>query len=225
MPHYPVHASAAFQEKSEAGLYGDAVEEIDWSVGQVLDTLEQLGLDDRTLVIFSSDNGPWMEGNPGYQRGRKLEWFEGGFRVPFLARWQGVIPPASVISGMGVNFDLFATCLSIAEVTVPKDRIIDGKDILPLIKGQASSPHDAIFYYDTRTVVAVRYQQWKYCRRYLTDIATYWPTKQGPFLFNLESDPNESYSMIESQPGIAEKLAAMLENFELDMEANLRRWL
>ncbi len=225
MPHYPVHASASFQEKSDAGLYGDAVEEIDWSVGQVLDTLDQLGLDDRTLVIFSSDNGPWMEGNPGYQRGRKLEWFEGGFRVPFLARWPGVIPPDAVISGMSVNFDLFTTCLSIAEVPVPKDRIIDGKDILPLLKGQTSSPHDTIFYYDTRTVVAVRYQQWKYCRRYLTDIATYWPTKQGPFLFNLESDPNESYSMIESQPEIAEKLASMLETFELDMEANLRGWL
>lgn len=225
MPHYPVHASAAFRQKSEAGLYGDAVQEIDWGVGEILNTLNQLGLDERTLVVFSSDNGPWMQGNPGYLRGRKLQWFEGGYRVPFIARWRGVIPPAQTAGGISINFDLFSTCLNIAGIPPPKDRIIDGEDILPLLKGEASAPHDAFFYYDTRNVVAVRYQRWKYCRRYLTDIATYWPTKQGPFLFDLESDPNESYSLIDSEPEIADKLSAMLENFEAQMEANLRGWL
>ncbi len=225
MPHYPVHASAAFQGRSAAGLYGDAVQEIDSGVGQILDTLGQLGLDDRTLVVFSSDNGPWMQGNPGYLRGRKLEWFEGGFRVPFLARWSGVIPPASTSRAMSVNFDLFPTCLNMAGVSPPYDRIIDGKDILPLLKGEASSPHDIFVYYDTRTAVAVRDQQWKYCRRHLTDIATYWPTRQGPFLFDLDSDPNESYSMIDSRPEIASRLSALLDSFEADMKANLRGWL
>jgi arylsulfatase A len=225
MPHYPVHASAAFQDTSEAGRYGDAVQEIDWSVGRILDTLRQLGIDEQTLVIFSSDNGPWMEGNPGALRGRKLEWFEGGYRVPFIARWPGVIPPAANSSEMCVNFDLFPTCLSLAGAALPDDRIIDGKDILPVLKGQAATPHAEFFYYDTRNLVAIRQGNWKYCRRYLTDIATYWPTKQGPFLFDLETDPNESYNMIEAQPKVAQELAARLDEFETEMEANLRGWL
>jgi len=225
MPHYPEHASAAFQGKSEAGLYGDAVQELDWGVGQIFDALKQLGLDDKTLVIFSSDNGPWMQGNPGFLRGRKLEWFEGGFRVPFIARWPGIIPAALTSDGMSMNFDLFVTCLQLAGVSLPQDRIIDGKDILPLLKREAPSPHDRFFYYDVRTPTAVRYQHWKYVRRSLTDIGTYWPLQQGPFLFDLESDPNESYSLIEDQPERAAEFLTMLEMFEKEMSANLRGWL
>jgi arylsulfatase A len=225
MPHFPVHASAAFQDTSVAGRYGDAVQEIDWSVGQILTTLKQLELDDKTFVVFSSDNGPWMEGNPGYLRGRKLEWFEGGFRVPFIARWPGVIPDGNTNPELSVNFDLFPTCLSLAGAALPHDRIIDGKDILPVLKGESPSPHDTFYYYDTRTVVAVRYQNWKYIRHHSTDIAAYWPLKQGPFLFDLETDPNESYSLISSQPELAGKLSGMLDDFEAEMKANLRGWL
>lgn len=225
MPHFPVHASAAFQKTSEAGLYGDAVQEIDWGVGEVLNTLDQLGLSNKTLVVFSSDNGPWMQGNPGYLRGRKLLWFEGGYRVPFLARWPGVIPPDTTNPGMSVNFDLFTTCLKLVGVPVPDDRIIDGKDMLPLLKKEAASVRDTYYYYDVRAAVAVRYQQWKYVRRHVTDISTFWPTKQGPFLFDLKNDPNESYSMIESQPKLASELSDMLDIFESEMESNLRGWL
>ena len=225
MPHFPVHASAAFRGKSAAGLYGDVIEEIDWSVGQILHTLEQLGLDDRTLVIFSVDHGPWMQGNPGNRRGRKLEWFEGGFRVPFIARWPGVIPAGVTNPGMSINYDAFVTCLQMAGIDPPQDRLIDGKNILPLLKGEAPSPHDTFFFYDTRTLVAVRHQHWKYIRRHLTDIAPYWPTKQGPFLFDLDTDPNESYSLVESQPERAAQLSAMLADFEKEMKANLRGWL
>lgn len=225
MPHFPVHASVTFQNTSIAGRYGDAVQEIDWSVGQVLTTLKQLGLDDKTMVVFSSDNGPWMEGNPGYLRGRKLEWFEGGFRVPFIARWPGVIPPGTNNSELSVNYDLFPMCLKLAGAALPKDRIIDGKDILPVLKGESPSPHDTFYYYDTRTPVAVRYRQWKYVRHHLTDIAAYWPLKQGPFLFNLDTDPNESYSLVDTEPDTATKLSSMLETFDAEMKANLRGWL
>jgi uncharacterized sulfatase len=224
MPHFPVHASAAFRGKSEAGLYGDTVEELDWSVGQILATLAELGLDERTLVMFTCDHGPWMQGNPGYRRGRKLEWFEGGFRVPLLARWPGVLPPGRVNAEMSINFDLFATCVGLAGAAQPNDRTIDGRDILPLLKGEAPSPHDTFVYYDTRKPVAVRYQHWKYCQRHLTDIAPYWPTRQGPFLFNLDKDPNESYSLLESEPGRSVELAARLAAFEKGMKANLRGW-
>jgi arylsulfatase A len=225
MPHFPIHASDAFRGKSVAGLYGDAVEELDWGVGQVLDTLDQLGLSEKTLVIFSSDNGPWWQGNPGYARGRKLLWFEGGYRVPFIARWPGVIPPAVTSTEMSMNFDLFVTCLQLAGVSPPQDRIIDGKDILPLLKGEALSPHDTLYFYNTRKLVAVRHQHWKYYRRYITDNASFWPLLQGPFLFDIHTDPNESYSLVESQPERAAQMAAMLDAFETAMEDNLRGWL
>jgi arylsulfatase A len=225
MPHYPVHASASFRGKSVAGIYGDAVQELDWSVGQIFGALKQFGLDEKTMVMFTSDNGPWMQGNPGYLRGRKLEWFEGGFRVPFLARWPGVIPPGTTTDELGVNFDLFVTCLGLAGAPLPQDRILDGKDILPLLKGEAPSPHDTFIYYDVRKPVAIRYQKWKYVRNSLTDIGTYWPLKQGPFLFDLETDPNESYSLLEDQPDRATEMASMLDGFESLMEKNLRGWL
>jgi arylsulfatase A len=225
MPHEPIHASADFRGKSAGGLYGDAVEELDWSVGRILDTLDELGLSGKTLVIFTSDNGPWWQGNPGDARGRKLLWFEGGFRVPFIARWPGVLPPAAASAEMSMNFDLFATCLALAGVPSPRDRVIDGRDILPLLKGRASSPHDALFYYDTRTPVAVRHRRWKYYRRALTDNAAFWPLPQGPFLFDLELDPDESYSLIESEPERAAELSALLDAFDAEMAANLRGWL
>jgi arylsulfatase A len=225
MPHMPIHASKDFRGKSAAGLYGDAVKELDWSVGQVLTLLDQMGLDEKTLVIFTSDNGPWWQGNPGYVRGRKLLWFEGGFRVPFIARWPGVIPTAMTSSEMSMNFDLFVTCLELAGVTPPQDRIIDGQDLLPGLKGEGSSLHDTLYFYDTRKLVAIRYKQWKYYRRYLTDNAAYWPLKQGPFLFNLDIDPNESYSLVESRPELAAELAAMMDTFDAEMRSNLRGWL
>jgi arylsulfatase A len=225
MPHEPIHASAAFRGRSAAGLYGDAVEELDWSVGQVLATLRGLGLEERTLVIFMSDNGPWWQGNAGYTRGRKMQTFEGGFRVPFLARWPGVIPAGLVSSEMSMSFDLFATCLGLAGVPLPTDRIIDGRDILPLLTGPSPSPHEVLYFYDTRTLRALRRGPWKYHRRSITDNAGYWPLRHGPFLFNLEVDPNESYSLLESQPEIAAELAARLDAWDAEMGDNLRGWL
>lgn len=225
MPHIPIHASDAFQGRSKGGLYGDAVEELDWGVGQIFDTLDQLGLSEKTLVIFSSDNGPWWQGNPGFARGRKLLWFEGGFRVPLIARWPGVIPAGATIAEMSMNFDLFVTCLQIAGISPPQDRILDGKDILPLLKGEAPSPHDTLYFYDTRNLVGVRHQHWKYYRYYITDNASFWPLHQGPFLFDLLTDPNESYSLVESQPQRAAEMAALLDTFEAQMDANLRGWL
>jgi arylsulfatase A len=224
MPHVPIHASGAFRGRSAGGLYGDAVEEVDWSVGRVLDALKELGLAEKTLVLFSSDNGPWWQGNPGYARGRKLLAFEGGFRVPCLAAWPGVLPAGASTDQMCMNFDLFPTCLGLAGVPLPQDRIIDGRDLLPLLKG-GPSPHQALYFYDTRNLVAVRQERWKYYRRYITDNAAFWPLGQGPFLFDLEADPNESYSLVESQPERAAEMAGRLEAFEAEMRANLRGWV
>jgi arylsulfatase A len=225
MPHRPIHASDGFRGRSAGGLYGDAAEEIDWSVGQVLDTLDELGLSGKTLVTFSSDNGPWWQGNPGYTRGRKLLTFEGGFRVPFLARWPGTLPAGTSSDEMSMNFDLFATIMQLAGAPLPQDRIVDGKDILPILANGAASPHDRLFYYDTRTLVAVRYKQWKYMRRYVTDNGAFWPLKQGPFLFDLKADANESYSLLQSKPELGAQMAAMLDDWDGRMAANLRGWI
>jgi uncharacterized sulfatase len=225
MPHIPIHASEDFRGESLGGLYGDAVQELDWSVGQILDTLHQLDLTEKTLVIFSSDNGPWWQGNPGYARGRKLLVFEGGFRVPFIAWWPGVIAPGTLSSLMSMNFDLFVTCLGLAGAPLPADRIIDGADILPILKGGGSSVHDTLFFYDTRNLVGIRYQRWKYYRRYITDNAAFWPLHHGPFLFDLNMDPNESYSLVESRPELAAEMATRFETFESKIADNLRGWL
>jgi uncharacterized sulfatase len=225
MPHIPIHASAEFRGESRGGLYGDAVQELDWSVGQVLDTLDDLGLSQNTLVVFSSDNGPWWQGSPGYARGRKLLWFEGGFRVPFLARWPGVIPAGTSSAEMSMNFDLFPTCLGLAGVPLPADRLIDGRDILPLLQGHSPSPHETLYFFDTRNLVAVRRGNWKYYRQYMTDNAAFWPLYQGPHLFDLSLDPNESYSLVETRPQLAAEMAAMLDAFEEQLIDNLRGWL
>lgn len=225
MPHVPIHVSDDFRNISKGGLYGDAVQELDWSVGRVLDTIDELGLSEKTLVIFSSDNGPWWQGNPGYARGRKLLWFEGGYRVPFIARWPGKIPAGTTSSEMSMNFDLFPTLLGLAGIPLPKDRIIDGKNILALLTKGDATPHRELYFYDTRNLVGVRQEHWKYYRRYISDNGAFWPLKQGPFLFDIEMDPNESFSLVESQPKQATEMAEMLEEFERNMKANLRGWV
>src|SRR6185295_14368744 len=132
-PHVPLHASAAFRGRSAAGLYGDAVEELDWSTGQVLDTLAELGLDQRTLVIFTSDNGPWLEqgangGQAGPFRGGKATVYEGGIRVPFVARWPERLPAGRVISSPASSLDVVPTFVKLAGGRLPSDRILDGVD-------------------------------------------------------------------------------------------------
>jgi arylsulfatase A-like enzyme len=223
--HEPLHASADFRGKSGAGLYGDAVEELDWSVGEIRRSLAEHGLEERTFVVFTSDNGPWWQGNPGPSRGRKTNVMEGGFRVPFVAGWPGVLPEGRVTDEIGVNFDLFVTCLKIAGVPLPSDRTIDGRDLLPVLKGEAPSPHETFYYYFGHELVAVRHKNWKYHRRHMSDNGGYPLFRQGPFLFDLDRDPQESYSLIESEPEKAEEMARMLDAWDESMGRNVRGWL
>jgi arylsulfatase A-like enzyme len=124
-----------------------------------------------------------------------------------------------------MNFDLFPTILALAGVPQPQDRVIDGRDILPLLAEGAASPHEALYFYFTRRAVGVREANWKYFRRYQTDNAGFWPLNHGPFLFNLDTDPNESYSLVDSEPELAARLAGRLQAWEDGLEANLRGWL
>ncbi len=134
MPHKPLAPSESFYKKSGAGLYGDVIAELDWSTGRILDTLQLLGLDKQTLVIFTSDNGPYFGGSTGGLRGMKATTFEGGYRVPLIARWPGRIPEGGNCNVPTIMMDLFTTVMATAGQPLPTDRVIDGQNLLPLME-------------------------------------------------------------------------------------------
>ena len=161
MLHKPLACSETFYKKSGAGLYGDVLAELDWSVGQVLTKLKDLELDQRTLVVFTSDNGPWYGGSTGGLRGMKSTTWEGGFRVPCIIRRPGRLPSGLVCGELAVTMDLFATALAAAGVAPPPDRVIDGKDLLPLISGKEHTGRAIVFGLQGRQLATVRDSRWK----------------------------------------------------------------
>ena len=161
MPHKPLAPAERFYKQSGAGLYGDVLMDLDASVGEVLAKLQELGLDEKTLVIFASDNGPWFGGSAGGLRGMKGSSYEGGYRVPCIARWPGKIPSGRVNTAPAVMMDLFTTVLAAAKIAPPNDRVIDGRDIMPLFVGDAESPDRAIFGQQGARLATVRDARWK----------------------------------------------------------------
>jgi arylsulfatase A-like enzyme len=161
MPHKPLAAPDKHYKKSGAGLYGDALADLDDSVGAVLDALKQNGLDDNTLVLFTSDNGAWFGGSCGGLRGMKGTNYEGGYRVPLIARWPGKIPAGHVSHELGVMMDLFATVLHVTGAKLPDDRVLDGRNILPLLASAAKSPHEFIFGHQNSMLATIRDARWK----------------------------------------------------------------
>lgn len=167
MPHVPIFASDAFRGKSAAGLYGDVVQEIDWSVGQILDTIKRCGIDNETLVILFSDNGPFLSygnhaGSAKPLREGKLTSFEGGVRSPFIARWPGRVPAAKVCDEPVMEIDLLPTIAGLIGGKL-SERKIDGKNILALLEGKpgVKSPHEALVFYSGDELQAIRSGQWK----------------------------------------------------------------
>jgi arylsulfatase A-like enzyme len=168
MVHVPLYVSEKFHGKSGAGLFGDVVMEVDWSVGQILDAIHNNGLDEKTLVVFTSDNGPWLSygnhaGSAGPLREGKGTMWEGGYRVPCVMRWPGHIPAGTTCGELATTLDLFPTITRLIGAELPKDRIIDGKDIWPLMAGEpnATSPHDVFYCYYSGALCAVRDRRWK----------------------------------------------------------------
>jgi uncharacterized sulfatase len=161
MPHKPLAASEAFYKKSGAGLYGDAVAELDWSVGQVLAKLKAVGVDEQTFVVFTSDNGATFGGSTGGLRGMKGSSYEGGYRVPCIARWPGKIGAGRQSAETAVMMDLFATVLKVAGVAGPADRVIDGQDLLPVMKEGGKSPHPFVLGQQAARVATIRDGRWK----------------------------------------------------------------
>ena len=229
-PHIPLHAAADRRGASEAGLYGDVVEELDWSVGAVLGALQRAGLERDTLVIATSDNGPWFQGSPGGTRGRKLSIFEGGMRVPFIARWPGRIPEEQVIDDLAVGIDVLPTVLDLLRLPAPDDRVLDGASLLPLLAGGGPPPHQEVYFYQLAVLRAVRSGSFKYHDRHGVFFGNPmdWPwgpmKARGPWLFDLELDPDESYDASEKHPEVARRLRHLMQERNRQMAGNPRGW-
>jgi arylsulfatase A-like enzyme len=211
-------------------LYGDVVEGLDDSVGAILERLEERGELDDTLVILTSDNGPWYEGDPGRVRGRKNQTWEGGMRVPFIAHWRGRIEAGRTNETPVVGVDILPTLLSILDLPAPGDRILDGVDLSNLLEGETQTLDRFVYYFglDAR-LDAVRDDRFKFHRRRgvrAQGIGDYLDFKApwGPWLFDLELDPTESYDTTRRHPAEAERLARVLDEKTTELENNLRGW-
>jgi arylsulfatase A-like enzyme len=212
LPHIPLARSADFVGHSAAGVYGDVVEEIDWSTGRVLDALKAAGLDRRTLVVFTSDNGPWLAfgthgGSAGPLRDGKGTTWEGGVRTPAIFWWPGTIQPA-VVTDMGSAMDLFVTTITLAGGGVPADRPIDGLDLSAALRGAGRSPRQLLFYYWDNELRAVRKGSYK--AHFITSGAygDGEPRREHnpPLLFDLADDPGERYDVAASHPEVVADL-------------------
>lgn len=224
MPHVPLFVSDKFAGKTRRGLFGDVIEEVDWSVGQILATLGRLGLDQRTLVIFTSDNGPWLSygdhaGTAGALREGKGTSFDGGVREPCVMRWPGRIPAGTVCREPAMTIDILPTLAGLAGAKLPDDRIIDGRDIWPLVSSQrgARSPHEALYFYWGGELQGVRAGRWKlhlpHNYRSLDGPggsggipAKYIQRSIGLALFDLDNDPGETTNLVEEYPDVVGRL-------------------
>jgi len=217
MPHLPLAASANFRGKSRRALYGDAIEEIDWSAGEVLGVLRELGLDRDTLVFYTSDNGPARQalpdnGSAGALRGRKNSTWEGGMRVPAIARWPGRIPAGRVCREMASNMDLLPTLARLAGGAPPKDRKIDGVDIWPLLEGTAKGPvRDSLVFYLNQRLQAVRVGKWK------LHVDRQDVKEPLPLLYDLDADEGEKTSVAAQHPEVIERLMKLVEATRRDL--------
>lgn len=232
MPHGPLHVSPEFmkeapeQLKKEAErkantskrpdvnskhLYALTIAEIDWSVGQILDTLKAEGLDENTIVVFTTDNGPWCT-SAAPLRGKKNDAEEGGMRVPAVIRWPGKIPAGSVNHELMSTMDLLPTFARLAGAELPSDRVIDGKDIWSVLTKGEKTPHNAYFYHEREVLKAVRFGDWKL---FVTD-------GKPSELYNLRDDIGEGNNQLKEYPEVAQRLHALIKTFQADLAQNSR---
>lgn len=244
MPHTPLYPAEEFEGKSAYGLYGDCVEEIDHNVGRILAKLQQLKIDDNTLVIFTSDNGPWIEPHPNPERNRtpemrtsrlqsgtaaplrgmKMTSWEGGPRVPFIARYPGVIPANRESDALTTSMDLYPTFTDLAGTTLPQNRVIDGRDVLPLLTGKTNrSAHEYYLYYQYTHLLAIRDHRYKLVLprdELIPLIGWYGRLSEGiaePQLFDLKADLSETTDISAQHPDIVTRLLAQAEIAKKDL--------
>lgn len=242
MPHVPLAVSDKFKGKSEQGLYGDVMMEIDWSVGQILKTLQELGLEENTLIVLTSDNGPWANygnhaGSAGGLREAKATTFDGGNRVPCIMYWKGKITAGTTCNNLASNIDLFPTFAEITEAPLPQ-RKIDGVSLLPLMKREeGANPRKSFVYYFKRNdLEAVTDGMFKLVFPHpYTTYGAYVPGNDGQpgklreteltkcELYDLRRDPGERYDVISQYPEIAQKLMRVADEMREDLGDNLTR--
>jgi arylsulfatase A-like enzyme len=228
MIHFPLAASDAFRGKSQMGLIGDTIEEIDWSVGQIMQTLKELQLDENTLVIFTSDNGPARR-TAGPLRGNKATTFEGGVREPCLMRWPGKIPAGTVCHEIAGNIDLLPTFAKLVGVDQPSDRVIDGRDITPLMFDPNAGPirDTHLYFHGNGQLDAIRQGEWKL---FLTEPAADAKKKAkakesgsaGPALFNVVTDVGETMNVAAENPEVVERLRTLAQERLTEIQTNKR---
>ncbi len=224
LPHVPLFRSEAFKGQSAAGIYGDVIEEIDWTIGEVRKALEEAGVAENTLVVFTSDNGPWLifkthGGTAGLLREGKGSTWEGGMREPTVMWWPGRLAPG-VVQDMGSTLDLLPTFAKLAGAELPQDRIYDGVDLSPALFGTGPSGRDEMFYYHGEQLHAVRKGPFK--AHFKTKIS-YGSQKRAeehdpPLLFHLGHDPGENFNVAEGNEAVIEEIEALVEAHEAALE-------
>jgi arylsulfatase len=218
-PHIPLGVSDRFRGKSRLGIYGDVIAELDWSVGQVGQALRRAGVDNDTLIMFSSDNGPWYLGSPGRLRGRKGTTLEGGMRVPFIARFRARIPRGVVTRAHGCVLDMVPTVFNLCSGRLPEYKV-DGVDLWPVLSGKAKEiEREAMLYFDGWNIQCARWKNWKlHVARY--NAPPYAAAPQGgrvnlrlaaPELYDLSVDPEESYDVADRHPDVVAEIRGRIE--------------
>src|SRR5690606_18159073 len=236
MPHVPIAASPDFKGKSEQGAYGDVMMEIDWSVGQIVEALRTNGIEENTLIIFTSDNGPWLNfgnhaGSSGGLREGKGTTFEGGHRVPLIMRWKNTIEPGGICNSLISGIDMLPTIAALVNADLPKHKI-DGVSFVPVIKGNLDATPRKYFYYYYRrnNLEAVRMDHWKLVLSHPgRTYKGFDPGKDGfpgkvnenaaitPALYDLRRDPAEQYDVMADFPDIARELERVAEEARKDL--------
>lgn len=210
--HRPIYAQERFVRQSRNGVYGAAVASIDWATGVLLAELRRLGIEEDTVVIFTSDNGSRDNGEGGSNaplRGEKGTTWEGGLRVPCLVRWPGHVQPGTVSSVVATAMDLLPTLAAMAGADLPSDRIIDGRDITPVLEGRKTSPQEAFFYYQGNSLAAVRAGMWK--------LHTWRSGAPVDELYNLEEDIGESRNVFDQHGDVVTRLRALADGARRDL--------
>ena len=223
MPHVPLFASSTFAGQSRRGLYGDVVEELDAAVGTVLDCLRDEGLANRTLVVFTSDNGPWLTqneqgGSAGLLRDGKGSTWEGGMREPAIVWQPGTVPAGMVSAELASTLDLLPTICKLAGIEPPSDRPLDGYDIRSVLRG-GPSPRREMFYYRGYELMAVRLGPWK--AHFLTQAGYGQPQPvrhDPPLLFHLEIDPSERFNVAGQHPEVLAEIQTLVEKHRAGMQ-------
>lgn len=212
-PHIPLDASEKFRGKSSFGMYGDVLAELDWSVGEILNAVKKSGQENNTLVMFSSDNGPWFQGSPGKLRGRKGSTLDGGVRVPFIARMPSHTAKGKVISGVSSTMDLFPTIGALTGATLP-NKPLDGINITEMLHGKQEIDREALLFFDGWNLQCARWKNWKlHLARY--NSFAYNPPPAGgrlnlplkpPELYNIVDDVDESFDVAAENPKVVKEI-------------------